>query len=102
MIRIIPNTDGKYAVGTDGNVYRIKNKELFPLAIDSSSGSARVIIGGKHVCVHKLVATEFVQKNYPGENCVCHLNGDKFDNRAENLKWMTMSQASLYSRSLKR
>lgn len=102
MTRVIPNTDGKYAVGTNGVVYRVRKDELLPLAPDISSGVARVTIFGKHHAVHKLVATEFIAKNFPGENCVCHLNGDKLDNRVENLKWMTQSEANLYSRALKR
>lgn len=100
-VRLIPDTDGKYAVDTSGTIYRIKRDgHLSPLAVDISSGSARVMINGKHRIVHTIVANTFVVKEFPAQNCVCHLNGDKLDNRAENLQWMTQGQVSQHMRSL--
>lgn len=102
MTKILPDTHENYAVDTDGTVYRIKSGKYVPLVPDISTGVARVSIFGKRVAVHKLIAEAFVARNFPAEKCVCHLDGDKLNNRAENLRWMTQSECNLYSRALKR
>jgi len=42
-----------------------------------------------HFLVHRLVATYFLPEPKPEETIVGHLDFDKLNNRAENLKWMT-------------
>ncbi len=37
--------------------------------------------------LHRLVAEAFIGDPQPGKECVAHFNGDKMDNRSDNLRW---------------
>ena len=51
--------------------------------------------------VHRLIATFFLKKNSPKDSVVIHIDGNKANNRVENLKWATPSEAGLHGMTLK-
>ena len=62
----------------------------------NSSGYYRVMIAGKQLFVHRLVAMTFIDNpnNYPVVN---HKDYNPKNNHVKNLEWCTQSQTTLYS-----
>lgn len=54
-------------------------------------GYLRTQIAGKTRLVHRLIALAFVAAD-PGKDFVNHKDGDKRNNRADNLEWVTRSE----------
>lgn len=74
----------------NGKGYKVKPQtKLKPHK--NSRGYTQVELYGKPFVVHRLVAQSFIENpnNLPQVN---HLNGDKTDNRAENLEWCTNAE----------
>jgi len=62
----------------------IKNAGYLSVMLTNSEGH-------KHFSVHRIIASAFCHKP-EGANEVNHINGDKLDNRAENLEWVTRAE----------
>jgi hypothetical protein len=52
-----------------------------------------------HWLIHRLVATNFLKPPTKEQTVVAHLDYDKLNNRASNLKWMTISENQTHQRS---
>ena len=79
----IPNSN--YYIREDGKVFRKSdNKEVVP-----KSDYLFVNINKKKRYIHRLVAEAFVAKENEDCNIVDHINGDRLNNSAENLRWTT-------------
>ncbi len=92
---------GLYAVSNQGRVKSLDRKvsvrngfsRVYPgriLSPDVCRGYRRVTLRKNnknvHISVHRLVCEAFHGPCPPGKECM-HLNGDRGDNRAKNLKW---------------
>ena len=53
----------------------------------------------QHYLLHRLIATAFIE-NPLNKSFVNHINGIKYDNRIENLEWVTASENILHSHSM--
>lgn len=84
--------EGLYQVSNLGNVRRVK---LLKQYYDESKGYNVVSLCKdgkvKKAKVHQLVANTFIP-NPEYKPCVDHINTDKRDNRAENLRWCTQKE----------
>jgi hypothetical protein len=90
--------EGIYLVSNLGRVMRVKNNKSLRL-IKTRSGYLRCGLCKDSVqklyAVHRLVATAFLP-NPENKSQVNHINGNKEDNRMENLEWATPSENILH------
>lgn len=96
----LPEYDGLYSIDSDGNVYSefhgnsrrlrimkpfLNNSGYYRIGLFDGNGKRRV-----HY-VHRLVAETFIPNpsNLPTVN---HIDGNKLNNRVDNLEWCTQSE----------
>lgn len=84
-----------YAVSNDGQVMSLRKNKILSLK-RNHDGYLRVQLWSKNSCkfisVHRLIAEAFLPKPDIEDAVINHKNGDKSDNRVENLEWVTQKE----------
>lgn len=86
--------DQYYLVSNHGRVKSLKGYNARILKqYPNSKGYNRVIINGKKILVHRMVAQLFVENDEPQKNIIIHhKDSNKKNNNAINLQWVTYKQ----------
>lgn len=96
----VPEFEGYYQVSNFGRIYSLPklgkgnhNGKILKQFI--ASKYLRIILYkskcSKSVKIHRLVATLFVN-NPQNKPCVDHIDGDRLNNKADNLRWCTLRE----------
>lgn len=99
-IKDFPN----YLISKEGLIYGIKFKKFLKIHT-GPYGDMRISLannnGDKKFPIHILVAEHFLQK-VKGKDIVCHIDGDKGNNRVDNLKWYNNAEKLLHTNKIKK
>lgn len=97
--RALPEYGGRYEVSNLGALRSKRHGALRPFINRDGYLVATLSVEGQRIRtgVHRLVASAFLP-NPENKAQVNHINGNKQDNRVENLEWMTCSENNLHRR----
>lgn len=91
--------NNNYEISDTGIVRRKNNKNVLKGCITSGYHSVKLTFENsrqQRFYVHRLVAIHFISNNDKNKTFVNHKNGNKMDNRVENLEWVTPRENNLH------
>lgn len=86
--------NSNYYISNFGRVYNIRSKKI-TLSPEGKGKYARVKINCKKYRVHRLVAQLFIP-NPDNKPYVDHIDGDRYNNRVDNLRWVTSLENNIH------
>ena len=89
----------EYSVDTNGVVYGKNGKPLKYSLNHSGYCIINFIVNNKRkgFAIHTIVAKQFLENNDPRKTQVNHIDGDKTNNKVENLEWTTPLENTRHS-----
>ena len=97
----IEGDEGLYKISNLGYVYSIKSKKI--LKIHDRQGYKYSQLWkcskGKNFLIHRLVALAFIP-NPENKKEVNHIDGDKSNNKVDNLEWVTSSENKIHAQKI--
>ena len=106
--RDIKGYEGKYKISSHGRVKSLPKegnayKEVMLKPLITNKGYSRVCLfknnSRKYVSIHRLVADTFISNPY-NKPQVNHIDGNKTNNKVDNLEWCNQSENELHAHKI--
>lgn len=85
-----------YEANEVGDIRKIGSNQLLKQWLDKDGYKIVALSNRKIYRAHRLIALTFIE-NPEGKPVVNHINHIKYDNRVDNLEWVTYSENSIHS-----